>query len=154
MVFNLFGSVRNLYGKAVRGFKTIGSGLRNASGKIGTLKNILSAGYHIGRHLPYISQLLGGETGERIGHGIEAIGAGGNLLGELGRGNISSAVNEGVRGVNEAMGGGNALRDYIWARGRAPAGDIAGHYEPGVGGGLPRLVRGPGPVQLQGDRLI
>ena len=158
MFQNLFGSIRTLvpriYGNFRNTVSRIGQGLQTASQKIGGFKNLLSSGYNIARNLPILSDFLQPYQ-EQIQHGLNAVEAGGNLLGSLGRGEFGNAANEAYHGVNEALGGGNALRDYIWERGRAPPGGVAGHFEPGVNGGLPRLVPnrrpgGPGPVILPG----
>lgn len=138
---NLFSSTKKFFTETVpRATVGLGNKLQNAGRKVGAFQHLLGSGYNIARNIPLLGDFLREHPG--IEHSIEAVGAAGNLLGELGQGHIGNAVNEGLRGVNEALGGGDALRDTIWNHARAPQPEQAAtHWEQGVGGGLPTLVR-------------
>lgn len=97
---NLYGSAKKFGGNVVNTFRGFGSklggGLQNIGSKIGGFANLLGSGYNIAKNIPILGDVIKNTpVGGIIESGLGAMGSGGNLLGELGKGNIEGAINEG-----------------------------------------------------------
>jgi len=107
--FNLFGKIKDFLTETVpKTFRTFGSkigqGLQDVGGKIGGFKNVLSSGYGALKKLPILGPAVGA-LGGPIEKGLDILGESGNLLTELGKGNIGGAVEQGTKIGRNITGG-------------------------------------------------
>lgn len=113
--FNLFGTLRDFFtDKLPNTFRRIGSrvgeGLQSAGNAIGGFKNTLGSAYGKLKGIPFLGDIISkSPVGALAEKGLDVLGSGGNLLSELGKGNVGGALAEGANIASQAGGFGKLL---------------------------------------------
>ena len=110
MGFNLFGSIKDFFGNKVPNFfkntvpqafnkfgGQLGQGLSQAGGRIGGWANTLGGGMKLIGNVPILGDIFkNSPLGQIANTAIDTMSKGGNLLGQLGKGDLGGAVSSGI----------------------------------------------------------